>query len=153
MRGCIALHILANQQQQTTNQQQHTNTQGTYGYWGGGGGSGGGIRLSAGGTITNYGTLTVRGGDGGGCPADGGSPGSGGGGGRIAVFAESLSDQGSIILEGGSMGPINGTTTAEVLYCIVLHGMLFVLSICNTWLCLERLFCTFLPSFLPPSQK
>ena len=84
---------------------------GNDGHRAGGGGSGGAIILHASGTVTNYGLLSVRGGNGGdglGTNFDfyGVSSGGGGGGGRIAVTAESMTDEGNIQADGGKAGTV-----------------------------------------------
>ncbi|GMH83814.1 hypothetical protein TL16_g09723 [Triparma laevis f. inornata] len=96
----------------------------------GGGGSGGALLLSAGGTITNKGKLSVRGGEGG-TAANGfgrsdivNGHGGGGSGGRIAMFAQAITedDGGGIDHSGGTSDDLSRTGDAGTFYTEVKLG-------------------------------
>jgi hypothetical protein len=85
-----------------------------------GGGGGGSVRIIAGGSVTNKGTINVNGGKGGnGNRADTGGAkandtGGGGGGGRVAIFyGTTYSNTGIITANGGAKGTNAGTSLAQ----------------------------------------
>lgn len=72
---------------------------------GGGGGSGGAVLLAAGGSIVNDGYIDISGGDGGfGGFGHSDMMGGGGSGGRIALYAESVNQNGQVNTRGGRCG-------------------------------------------------